>query len=230
MATTPITGANRIDDRAPASVFVGICSAPCGSQSDDQTITETYYGDSEAEVVAEMVREFASTAFDKHPAASCLQTHVDLEAVMGRFGISPARAREVASTIRTADADNLKAFSSYFTNAEIIRGYSRLNPDERVEVVQYNPSAISTFNHRKPNRINVIYYDTVNGMAIARDVDDLFGFYPLENATQPHPDDYDWSNGFDFEFLSPDQAEALTKIGHGDIVEKFASMGVVCEG
>jgi hypothetical protein len=226
MATIQITQSNLIDDRVPTTLFIGTRS---GTDQDDRPFSETYYGASEFDVLNLMVTGFAAAAFDAHPAASCLQSHLDIRAVLARFGITPIRAAEVFAKIHAAGPGETDAFSSFFSPQEIARGYVRFNPDVRVEVFEYKPVAVTTFNNRKPATIDVIYYDTKNGMAIAREFDNLVGYYPLENAENPHPDDYAWKEGFDFESITPDQAEAISHAGWPDIVAAFESRGAVCD-
>lgn len=223
MATTKINDPSTIN---PSHFYVGV------REIDDNggTRYQYYHGVTEENVLFQMCDEFAAEAINKMPAAEDLQGHLDLRAVLQRLRLSPVRAEKVSKAIREARPKNLGIFSSYLTYAEIIRAYLRLNKDERIEVIGYTPTEVTSFASVKPAAINVIYYDHESGLAIAKNGLQLIGFFQLERVDNPHPDDYEWDNGFDFEFITPAQADALRQLGHTDIVEHFEECGAVCEG
>lgn len=214
------------DDINPSHIYVGVREI----DQNDGTSYQYYHGATEEGVLHAMCQAFAAEAIDKMSAAADLQGHLDIRAVLQRLRFSPERAEEVATAIREARPEDLQPFSYYFTYAELIRAYLRLNKDERIEVVEYEPHAVSTFASVKPAQINVIYYDKTNGMAIAMNGLQLIGYYQLECVGHPHPDDYEWDNGFDLEFISPDQAAALKRRGFDEIVDCFEAIDAICEG
>lgn len=226
MARLKVTNPNQIDEAAPKVLFVGFHRIQDGENLD----TREFYGTDEDSVLRQICDAYAAEAIDNMPAAAVLQEHVDLKALLENLRFTADRAEEVKSQILDANPDELGAFSSYFTSAEIIRAYLRLNPDEEIEVIEYSPVSVRKFSSVKPANVDVIFYDTDGGIAIAREGDELIGYFQLENVDNPHPHDYEWENGFQFEFITPDQAEVLRQRGHGDIVEIFERQGAVCEG
>lgn len=226
MAKLKVTNPNQISETAHQILFIGFHRIPDG---EDLDIRE-FYGTDEDSVLRQICDSYAAEAIDNMPAASVLQEHVNLKALLENLRLTPDRAEEVSSQILGANPDELGTLSSYFTPAEIIRAYLRLNPEEEIEVIEYSPVSVSTFSSVKPADIEVIYYDHAAGMAISREGDELIGYYQLENVANPHPHDYAWADGFQFEFIDPRQAEALRQRGHSDIVEIFEKRGAVCEG
>lgn len=226
MARLKVTNTNRISEAAHQVLFVGFHRI---SDGDDLDIRE-FYGTDEESVLRQIADSYAAQAIDSMPAASVLQEHVNLKALLENLRFTPDRAEEVSSQILEANPDEHGTLSSYFTPAEIIRAYLRLNPEEEIEVIEYSPVSVGTFASVKPADIEVIFYDHAAGMAISREGDELIGYFKLENVPNPHPHDYEWENGFQFEFIDPRQAEALRQRGHSDIVEIFEERGAVCEG
>jgi hypothetical protein len=224
MARLKVTNPNQIDEAAPKVLFVGFHRIQDGENLD----TREFYGTDEDSVVRQICDAYAAEAIDTMPAASVLQEHVNLKALLENLRFTAKRAEEVSAQILGACPDELGSFSSYFTPAEIIRAYLRLNPDEDIEVIEYSPVSVSKFSSVRPANIEVIFYDS--GMAISREGEELIGYFQLENVDNPHPHDYEWENGFQFEFITPDQAEVLRQRGHADIVDIFENRGAVCEG
>lgn len=223
MAKIKVTDPDKIN---PSHMYVGVRKF----DQNGGTSYQYYHGATEESVLHAMCQAFAAEAIDKMSAASALQQHLDIRAVLKNLRFSPERAEEVANEIREARPKDLEPFSNYFTYAEIIRAYLRLNKDERIEVVEYRPHAVTTFATVKPAQIDVVYYDHTNRMAIAKNGLQLIGYYQLERVGHPHPDDYEWDNGFDLEFISPDQAAALKRRGFDEIVDCFEAIDAICEG
>ncbi len=224
MARISIRSNDQINALSVKAAFVGTHTLESGRSI-------IYHGGDESEVLRKMCSEFAAEFIDTLPGVTVLRSHVSVYDLLKRLALTDDRATEVAKQIATATPREVERLTPFLTEAEIIRGYLRHNADESIEVVEFKPEALITYANRKPARVNVIHYDKHNRMAISRDLDDLIGFYQINDHDEdPHPDDYEWDNGFDFEYLSLDQAETLKTLGHTDIVEKFERRGAVSKG
>jgi hypothetical protein len=82
----------------------------------------------------------------------------------------------------------------------------------------------------KPDNVEVIRRDLEHGMVLTVIDGSPVGFYALHGVENPGPDDYEWDNGFDHEFLTPMEASALVEAGYQEIVDEFEARGAVFEG
>jgi hypothetical protein len=152
-----------------------------------------------------------------------------IEQELKSLGITGDRQKELATQIRATDPDERHDLFHLFTFKEIVQAYSKFFDDEEdisVEEVEVNKAGAST--GQIPQHVHVIHYDIKAGMAISVENGNLIGYFGIGKT--PAPYEYEWDNGFDFDFITPDQAEALKRAGHSDIVSRFERSGSVCEG
>jgi len=222
--TTPMPSTHPDDFSASQTLYSGILTGPAID-------AQQFHGTSEADVLAQIRTAFAAEALDNLPGVKVIHDHLDIEAQLRRLRLTPNRIEELAERIRSTTPDTLGTFSDLLTDQEVIRGYLGINTDENIEIARYQLDTITTLANRKPAAINVIHYDIESGMAIALEgLEHLVGYYQIGRTDTPHPDDYEWDNGFDFSFITPQQAEAISAAGFPDIVTRYDRMGAVCEG
>jgi len=212
-------------------IFYGIRSQIVSGNESQPDPIQVFYGQSERQVLAKMAMGFAEDFLNRMAAVSAPHDHVDFKAVLRALRLTEERVSEVSTSILNTPKEQLEPFSDYLTVHEIVRGYLAHNRDEIVEIAECTPTKVTQIGACKPAHINIIHIDSAGGIAFAREGDDLVGYYAIDQKSQhPHPDDYEWDNEFDFEFITPADAEHLKKAGHGDIVEMFDQRGAVCDG
>lgn len=229
MATTQINDTDSLPEGIPDLIWFGVHSYPGMGENTGSTMHRTFYGFNKTLVMKEICRAFADRALDRLPALRGFQNRDDLAVFLGILGLTPERIEVVADEIRQSSTENLD-LSTLLTDEEVIRGYLRHHPEENIEITMYKPTAVSTYSNKIPDHVNVICYDHAGGIAMSLEQGNLIGYFAIERVREPHPSDYEWDNGFDFEFITPADAEAIKKAGHPEVVEYFERIGGISEG
>jgi hypothetical protein len=209
--------------------FIGHRNVAGNGWDPETTFSETFHGATEEAVFADMAYRFCMDRFGEKVAEHEFEYEHMIVGELESLGIEGDRIAELAIQIRATDPDSRHDIFHLFTFKEMVQAYSKFFDDE--EVIFVEPVDLDTGDQPaplKPSHVRVIHYDTEAGMAISLEDECLIGYYALNKT--PAPYEYEWDNGFDFEFISFPQAEALRRAGFGEVVDRFKAKGAVSEG
>lgn len=220
-----------VQSNSVTTTHVGVREVFGNGWDPETTFTETFAGLSEDSVYSDMVYSFCIDAFSEQLGDCGFEVDDRIQSELKEIGIEGVRLKDLEIQIRAINPAERYDVIHLFTHKEVVKGYAAFwSDEERVYVREQEGAPAQATVAKKPADVQVIHYDTKRGMAIAVQEDSLVGFYKLDTPIAPTPDEYEWDNGFDFEFISPDQASALRRAGFNTIVNRFEAQGAISKG
>lgn len=96
-------------------------------------------------------------------------------------------------------------------------------------LVRYNAYLDAHGIVRKPESVTIALYDLAHDMAVEVSGTVLIGYYLITSLPLTEHS-FEWDNGFQFDFVTPDTAATLERLGYADVVRAYREAGCILEG